>query len=62
MSKDQMTIMQNNYVSLTCLSALSFHLELVHKIMLDSTQIRPEALKISFYQSNMRLHIDLKSS
>lgn len=47
--------MPSNYVSMTCLSALSLHLELVHKTVLEDC-------KICFYQNDKRLYIDTQTA
>jgi hypothetical protein len=50
-------LQSETYVTLTCLSALSLHLEIHHKCNLESNH-----LKISHFKNTSRLYIDRQTS
>ena len=56
-SKEDMVMQSETYVTLTCLSALSLHMEIHHKCSLEN-----DNLKIAHFKNTSRLYIDRQSS
>jgi len=55
--KEDIVVQSETYVTLTCLSALSLHLELHHKCIIEKDHI-----KISHFKNTSRLFIDRQTS
>ena len=56
LAADQHSSIPSNYVSMTCLSALSLHMELSHKTLIEGTD--SSKVKICFFQNDKRMFLD----